>query len=417
MFERMIRNTLVVGALALTLGAGRAALATTIYLEAEAAREGGQNDAHNTITTPLLIKDDAQASDGSYIEVITGNDSKTTMPATEGVTALHFDNPDAQATFTMWARVIAPTDGDDSFWLKMDNGSAINWNGFTLGSSWHWVHVTPNGGGSPSSFTLATGTHTLKIGYREDGTKLDAFIITSDSSFDPNATVTGAPATAPILSPNTESASNAGVMYSWSEVPGATSYQLLDSNDNIVVALVGHTIVRTDNNCYKVRAANSFGNGPSSGLQCAFVGDFLQRRDPDPNMSVTSPMILVGNALGTQSGTAESLNVAPAHGRGRYDFRIVGTTTIKVWAEVGAPNPDNDSFWFRMDQGTWIKWNNIPNDGGCHPVSNSDAGGNPVSFTLSQGSHFFEFAYREIGTVLGRFAPTETTVGFTPCED
>ncbi|HXU81066.1 MAG TPA: hypothetical protein VN914_06700, partial [Polyangia bacterium] len=212
-------------------------------------------------------------------------------------------------------------------------------------------------------------------------------------------------------------ASTQGALISWQEVPGATSYQLLDTNDNIVVALVGHTIVRTDNACLKVRAANSFGTGPTSQTECAFIGDFLQRRDPDPNMSVTSPMIFIGNNLGTQSGTAESLGAVPAHGRGRYDFRIVGPATIKVWAETGAPDVNNDSFWFRMDQGTWIKWNNVPNDGGCHPVVNSDTGGNPVSFTLSTGSHFFEFAYREIGTVLGRFAPTETTVGFTPCED
>jgi hypothetical protein len=418
MFARKRIGRVVLGGLLVcSLGASRAALATTIYLEAESAREGGPPDAHNTITTPLLIKDDNLASDGSYLEVIAGNDSKTTMPATEGVTALHFDNPDASATFTMWARVIAPTNGDDSFWLKMDGGSPINWNGFALGSSWHWVHVTPDGGSSPSSFTLATGTHTLKIGYREDGTRVDAFIITSDGSFNPNATPTGVPGT-PILSNNSESGSNAGTLLSWSEVPGATSYTLLDFDGNVVASgLTAHTSVQSSG-CFQVKAVNSFGSGTASQFECAFQGDFLQRRNPDSNMSITSPMKLdINGGLATQSGTAESLSVVPAHGRGRYDFRIVGTTPIKVWAEATAPNIDNDSFWFRMDQGTWIKWNGIPNDGGCHPVANSDAGGAPVTFTLSQGSHFFEFAYREIGTVLGRFAPTETSVGFTPCED
>src|SRR5262249_13141305 len=115
------------------------------------------------------------------------------------------------------------------------------------------------------------------------------------------------------------------------------------------------------------------------------------------------------------SGTQESLNAPPAHGRGRYDFRIAGPTQIEVWAEVAAPDHDNDSFWVRMDQGPWIKWNNI-SPVGCVPVSDSDHGCAKVTFEDANGSHFIEFAYREIGTRLGRFAPSEPGE-FPPCED
>jgi hypothetical protein len=408
--ERVVRLAFVF-TLAL---ASRAALATTIYLEAENARAGGP-ELGGSITTPLLIKDDPAASHGSYIEVIAGNDSKTSMPAAEGVTALNFENPDAAATFTIWARVIAPTDGDDSFWLKMDGGSAIKWNEIPLGSAWHWVHVKADGASSPASFTLGTGSHVLKIAYREDGTKLDELIITSDAGFDPNAPLSGPPAT-PTLSANSGAASLQGTLVSWQEVPGAQSYTLLDDQSNVIAAgLTGHTSIQGDG-CFRVMAVGSAGTSALlSNFECANVGEFLQRRFPE-NFSLTPPMQLVNFDVGTKPGTAESLNAVPAHGRARYDFRVVGPTTIRVWAEVGAPDPNNDSFWVRVDQGAWVKWNNI-SPVGCVPVHNSDNGGALMSYSLATGSHFVEFAYREIGTTIQRLAPTSITVDFTPCED
>jgi hypothetical protein len=411
MNNRYGRAVCFCGVIGVGLGASAAAHATTIFLEAESARQGANG---SRITSPLLIKDDDQASHGSYIEVLPGNNSKDTMPATEGVASLKFDNPGASATFTIWARVIASFDGDDSFWLKMDNGSAIKWNGFQLGTAWHWVHVTADGASSPAQFTLGTGTHTLKIAYREDGTKLDQLIITSDSSFNPTSTA-AAPAT-PQFMADFDSTSVAGTILSWQEVPGAQSYTLTDENGTVIATgLTSHSMTQTTG-CFKVIAVNGAGSSAPSQTECADNSGFIQRKEAGDTMSVVSPMKIASFALATQAGTAESLSVVPAHGRGRYDFRIAGPTQIQVWAEVGAPDLDNDSFWVRVDQGAWIKWNNIPNFS-CVPVSDSDNGGARVTFNVSNGSHFIEFAYREIGTTLGRFAPTEPNPGFAPCED
>jgi hypothetical protein len=330
-----------------------------------------------------------------------------------------FQNPGAQASFSIWARVIAPTDGDDSFWVKMDGGSAIKWNGIPLGSAWHWVQVKADGSSTASHFTLANGAHTLKIAYREDGTKLDAFIITSDGAYNPNTALTGAPA-APILNTNAEAGTLAGNLLSWNEVPGAQSYTLEDDEGFVIASgLTGHTWQQTGFACFQVLAVGTAGTSASSGVSCEFeLSGFVQRKDPDRHFSVVSPMKIDGaGGLATNSGTAESLSAVPAHGRGRYDFRIVGPTPVQFFAEVGAPNLDNDSFWVRVDQGNWIKWNNIPNDGGCHPVSNSDAGGGPVTFNLATGSHSIEFAYREIGAVLYRLAPSDPNPALAPCED
>jgi hypothetical protein len=414
--KKIGRRAVFVGGLMLGgLGASGAAHATDIFVEAEAALVGDL-DTDNRITSPLLIKDDAQASDGSYIEVLAGNDSKTTMPAVEGVAKLVFENPGSAATFTIWARVIAPTDGDDSFWLKMDNGSAIKWNGMPLGNTWHWVQVKADGVSTPAQFSLATGSHTLKVAYREDGTKLDAFIITSNSSFNPNATLTGPPAI-PTLNGNSSAQSPAGFIMTWSDVPGASSYQLLDQNDNVVAALIGHVWTGSTSACIKVVAVGSAGSSAPSNMECKSPQGFVMRKSPSSTMSTSSPMLILSNGgLGTQSGTAESLAVVPASGRARLDFRIAGVNQVQFWAQISTPNLDNDSYWVRVDQGAWVKWNNIPN-GTCSPVKNSDAGNAVMTYSLATGTHVIEFAYREIGAVMFNLTPVDANPEYAPCDD
>src|SRR6185295_15942816 len=96
-------------------------------------------------------------------------------------------------TFRIWARVQAPNDGADSFWIKMDNGTPIKWNEIPLGSSWHWALVRPDvATNPPATFNLPPGRHTLKIAYREDGTRLDALVVTNINDFDPRGPVIGA---------------------------------------------------------------------------------------------------------------------------------------------------------------------------------------------------------------------------------
>jgi hypothetical protein len=240
-------------------------------------------------------------------------------------------------------------------------------------------------------------------------------VITSDSGFNPNATLTTAPA-APVINNNFDGFSPAGTIISWREVPGAQSYTLTDENGNVdSYGLTTHAITRTSG-CFQVIAVGVAGSSAPSDTACADAHDFVQRKNPNDVMSVVAPMQIPDFDLKTQAGTPESLNTVPAHGRGRYDFRIAGPTQIQVWAEVDAPDHDNDSFWVRMDQGAWIKWNNI-SPTSCVPVHNSDAGGARVTFSVSNGSHFIEFAYREVGTGLGRIAPTSPNPVFTPCQD
>jgi regulation of enolase protein 1 (concanavalin A-like superfamily) len=146
-----------------------------MYFEAESG----------AVTAPMQLAADATASAGGFIQVAPGNNSSASAPAT-GRAAYSFSVASA-ALFRLWGRVIAPTNADDSFWVRMD-GSATwsKWNGIPLGAAWHWV-VVHNGDtpGAPVQFNLGAGNHTLEIAYREDGTRLDRLFLTSDLAATP----------------------------------------------------------------------------------------------------------------------------------------------------------------------------------------------------------------------------------------
>ncbi|MCG5052666.1 MAG: hypothetical protein KA712_06875 [Myxococcales bacterium] len=94
-----------------------------------------------------------------------------------------------------------------------------------------------------------------------------------------------------------------------------------------------------------------------------------------------------------------SLSAAPSTGYARFDFRLGATTKVKFWVLVDVPSTSSDSLWVRVDQGTWIKWDNIVPVGNYDwaDVRDSNASNAVVQPTLSAGSHTLEFAYREEG--------------------
>jgi lysophospholipase L1-like esterase len=132
-----------------------------IWLEAEAGTVGSMWD----------ILSDTNASNSSYVTAKSGNQSKDTAPGSDGQVSYTF-NVETSGTYTLWLRVICANADDDSFWLKMDNGSFANWNGVASSSSWIWKSWS-------TTYSLTAGTHTISIGLREDGAKLDKILITN----------------------------------------------------------------------------------------------------------------------------------------------------------------------------------------------------------------------------------------------
>ena len=81
-------------------------------------------------------------------------------------------------TYTISARII--TLPGNSFWFRIPGATSpqitrpdgwINTNPMDNGDTWHWDEDVVE-------FTLSAGEHTLEIAKREDGTLLDALVIT-----------------------------------------------------------------------------------------------------------------------------------------------------------------------------------------------------------------------------------------------
>ncbi|MBN1926148.1 MAG: hypothetical protein JW798_09955, partial [Prolixibacteraceae bacterium] len=131
----------------------------TIWLEAECGEVGGNWD----------IRENASTSNGYYVTVKPGIQSTNHAPSTDdGLIKIQFTITTA-GRYTIFGRVNCPTYDDDSFWLKMDNGTFSYYNGLK-NNGWEWAEFT--------SFNLSEGEHTLWVGYREDGALLDKFFIT-----------------------------------------------------------------------------------------------------------------------------------------------------------------------------------------------------------------------------------------------
>jgi hypothetical protein len=119
---------------------------------------------------------DNSASSGMYILVPNGGGS--------GGSAQYTFEVSKAGKYIIWGRVLAPNSKDNSFYVSMDGGAKSLWD-TTISAQWVWDKVSHRGGADPVAYNLTTGKHTLTIDQREDGTKIDEFIITDDSNFKP----------------------------------------------------------------------------------------------------------------------------------------------------------------------------------------------------------------------------------------
>jgi hypothetical protein len=104
-----------------------------------------------------------------------------------------------------------------------------------------------------------------------------------------------------------------------------------------------------------------------------------------------------------QSGN-NSTDSAPVGSNGHitYTFDVSEGGNYMLWARVICPSYNDDSFWIRMDYGSWIMWNNIPYARAWAWASL----GQP--FGLSAGNHTLTVAYREDGTQLDKLYITHS---------
>lgn len=142
---------------------------------------------NGAITSPMAINSDTNASGGKFVESLTVDTG----------TAQYSINVPYTGTYMIWCRVLAPSTGEDSFYVSMDGVEDVY--GCTpnaWSTLWQWDRL--NGGNGvtiPRTFNLTAGVHTLIFRGREP-TKLDKFIVTNDMSYNPSVI------TAPIVPGN-----------------------------------------------------------------------------------------------------------------------------------------------------------------------------------------------------------------------
>jgi hypothetical protein len=148
-------------------------------------------------------------------------------------------------------------------------------------------------------------------------------------------------------------------------------------------------------------ASNLCSTGASAWLEaeCGSLGS-LWNTPSDGNASE-------GRYITIQSGN-NSTSSAPTNSAGyaNFPFSVSQSGTYSVFARVLCPTADDDSWWVRMDGGSWILWNNI--------VATSWTWAQfPNTFSLSAGSHTLTFAYREDGAQLDKINITTSTTAPT----
>lgn len=148
-----------------------------VVVEAEKADE---------MLAPMVLEDVSEASGGKCLVIV------------EGAGKPGGDRPDGTKYPDLWGRatytIQVPADGEYVFWgrtwwldscgnsvdVAIDEAKPQVFGGDSTFKSWHWV--------KGPTFELKAGNHRLVVLNREDGVKLDQYLLTTDSAYRPVGT-------------------------------------------------------------------------------------------------------------------------------------------------------------------------------------------------------------------------------------
>ncbi|WP_136078198.1 hypothetical protein [Pontiella desulfatans] len=105
------------------------------------------------------------------------------------------------------------------------------------------------------------------------------------------------------------------------------------------------------------------------------------------------------------SGSANYNSVAEPDGRATYDFFLINPADIVLEARVDFPTSGSDSFWHRMDGGSWTKQDGI-SGGGWRWLTLANYA------NLDAGAHQLEIARRQAGARMDAFRLVPSAGGF-----
>ncbi len=378
---------------------------TAFWLEAECATVGS---AWTSVTN-------AGASNGSYVVLLQGGNAGSTPPADVPANRIRFTVSNAEAgAYKLFARIGAPSGNDDSFWVRVNNGSWYKWsNGMTRTSGLAW-NAYP--GGQP---TLTAGNNTIDFAYREDGTLLDKVYLAKGGTL-PSGT--GSPATnctatppnqLPVAvagatptsgtSPLSVQFSSVGssdpdgmiASYSWTwnggSATGASPTAIFTTGTYAVTLTVTDNMGATATDVVSITATAPPTTAKTSfwlEAECAAVGSTWTTRS-DAN----------GAYVVLASGESKAAPPAdvPAN-RVRFTVQGAQAGNYHLFARIDAPTNASDSYWVRINGGNWYRWwLGMKLNAGFQWNKYPDG-----LLALTAGSNTIDFAYREVGTKLDK---------------
>jgi hypothetical protein len=143
------------------------------------------------LSTGFVVLDDPAASGGHYIETQAGASSEDSPGSSRATYELTVG---ATGTYFIWGRIRSPSVDVNRVWIQVDGGTWFKWR-ITVGDIWYWDRFHDNVDyGTPLTFALSAGTHTLTLANCVDGVDLDRFYYTMGQETPPgNSTLCDPP--------------------------------------------------------------------------------------------------------------------------------------------------------------------------------------------------------------------------------
>jgi len=141
--------------------------------------------------------------------------------------------------------------------------------------------------------------------------------------------------------------------------------------------------------------------------ECQTVGsnwDIINDNSRSNNQNITWTG---GNTYNAPSTNPNNLNI--------YNFQVNTAGTYQLWGLCRVPNSGDDSFWVRVDDNDWVRWNQITGSSAWEWDDLHDDrlnGASAISYPLSIGVHTITISYRENGASLDKLHLTSN--GSTP---
>ncbi|MGD9216830.1 MAG: PKD domain-containing protein [Desulfobacteraceae bacterium] len=158
-------------------------LGETVVIPTPSSQEIQMEAENGILNNTMKAFSDSTASAGGYIEVPNGQGNASSPSQEAGYAVYTFDAP-TTADYVIWGRIMAKDGKDNSFFVSMDGNTPVTWH-TQKSETWIWNQVNAPGSTEPVIYHLESGQHTLTLYQREDGTKIDKFLITKDMGFVP----------------------------------------------------------------------------------------------------------------------------------------------------------------------------------------------------------------------------------------